>query len=256
MIQQIKDENPDTPILQIDAGRIFGFGTEKYVKKGEASFMLMEQIGVDAVNLTSIDLLNMGEDFIRDGSQKYHIDLVSANIKFRKETNETPFWKPYHIKTVGNAKVAITGVTSERKRAMGSRQQLEVDDPVESLRQIIPEMKEKADLIILLSYLGTQESKALISQVDGVDFMVIGGDSGYLDYPLRFDDSVLVKVGDQGKYLGKLQVSLSKERVITHYDGNRIALSEHVPDEPTIKTKVDEVLQELNMKAPIKLEEK
>ena len=50
---------------------------------------------------------------------------------------------------------------------------MEVDDPYQALARTILEVRRnKADVVVVLSYLGEEEDKKLITQIEGVDVII------------------------------------------------------------------------------------
>lgn len=221
-------------------GRVFGARNAVYQERGKFALEAMAEIGVDVVNLTTIDLMNMGEDYLRENFAKYKIPLVSANLR---ATSGDVFWQPYIIKKIKGVKIGITGITPSGTAPTGNERRIVADDPVTALRELVPTLRKKAELVVVLSYVGLDKTKNIAMIVPGIDVLIAGGSGAKLDRPLKLNDAIIAKTGDRGQELGQMLILTDKKRNIISYDGMLVRLSSRVPEDSLLAERMQTCLE-------------
>ena len=116
---------------------------------GEPIDNLYKEINL-TVSSVGINDLIWGEEKLKNSTTKY----VSANIYY-KDNNERVF-EPYIIKKYKGIKIAFVGLISQDSYYNGNQyfmSNLIIKDPIMTAKKIIKELKNKTDLIILLTHL-------------------------------------------------------------------------------------------------------
>jgi 2',3'-cyclic-nucleotide 2'-phosphodiesterase/3'-nucleotidase len=90
--------------------------------------------------------------------QDLNFPLISANIL---GVDGRPYFQPYVIKQVGEVKVAILGLTTPKVPVWEKPENipgLTFADPVATARQYVPELRKKADVVVLLAHTGPEKA--------------------------------------------------------------------------------------------------
>lgn len=90
--------------------------------------------------------------------QDINFPLVSANIL---GVDDRPYFEPYVIKQVGEVKVAVLGLTTPKIPVWEKKENipgLKFLDPVETARKYVPELRKKADVVVLLAHTGPEKA--------------------------------------------------------------------------------------------------
>ncbi|USS84474.1 bifunctional metallophosphatase/5'-nucleotidase [Fructilactobacillus myrtifloralis] len=173
---------------------------------------------------------NYGQTYLQNAIQGCHRQFVSANIL--TATGEPAFGKPYAIKTVGDLKVAVLGLTTQSVDAwenQASIANLKFISALEAAQKYVPEMRQKADVVVVLYHGGFErdlsngqpndkidgenEAYAIMKTVPGIDVMATGHQHRALAGKLF--GIPYVQPGHRGSYVGKIQLDL--ERVNGRY---------------------------------------
>ena len=112
----------------------------------------MELMRYDALNLGSPEFM-FGKEFLEQARSQVSFPYIASNLL--DGGSRIPWTREYIIKEVGGIKVAILGVLDpdgltrlpDRERVKG----LEAIPPEAALNRLLPEVRGKADLVILLS---------------------------------------------------------------------------------------------------------
>jgi hypothetical protein len=104
-------------------------------------------------------------------------------------------------------RVAFVGITEARGSA---RKGFNITDPVEAARRVVPEVRQKADLVIALTYAGTTEAVRIAREVPGID-VVMAGNGEMFTPPIRIGETLIVFTPYETRTLGELRFYLDAQ---------------------------------------------
>ncbi len=175
--------------------------------------------------------------------------VVSANIDTHGEPLLQDKIKPYIITTAGTRKIAVIGLTTPQAASISSPgEKLVFNDPIETVRKLVPEITKKGiDIIVVLSHQGYAKDVKLAESVPGLD-IVIGGHTHtllgtYRDSPALKSEgpyprlvshpdqgpTLVVQAWEKAKLLGILDVTFDAGGSITHHRGRPVFLTSDGP---------------------------
>jgi 5'-nucleotidase / UDP-sugar diphosphatase len=209
MIESIRKENPS--VLLLDCGAVFDHQRDK------AEFMLktMEMMGYDALNLGSPEL-RFGKEFLEHLHSQVSFPYIASNLFYHG--GRLPWTREYIIKKAGGIKAAILGVLNPDDFAQFSNQKqgkgLQVILPEAALKKLLPEVRKKADLVILLSQLDAAKNLALVEAVDGIDVVIVSGSNDRLNSKPP-ENTIILHAGFQGITMGLAKITLDGKGVVS-----------------------------------------
>lgn len=230
-VKQLRGENPN--VVLVDAGGFFAAGEQDEHSQDaqldkartEINLKALELMGYDALSVGD-DELNFGRDYLSAQAKKSRIAFLSCNLKLDG-------LKPYLIKKISGLNIALIGLTNLQVKAKPDA--LEAEDPYQALSRTISEAKkDKADLVVALSYLGEEEDKKLISRLEGIDVIVSAKSQDAQERFSKIGNAFLVRASWQGRRLGKLDIELENKKIKTAAALD-IRLSDEVADHPELK---------------------
>jgi len=200
----------------------------------------MAAMGYDAVCVGDEEL-GFGLEFLDEVRSEYGLSFLSVNLVC-VDTGE-PVVAPYLLKEVAGTRVAILGVTTpevslslaERPGA-DSMKELEVREPVEAVTRYVEEVKDRADLLVVLSHLGEEESRALAEMVPWIDVIVNGHRRHSGELSAWVGDTFVVQFSYRGRGLGVLRFADDLKDVSVE----EIPLAVEVPEDPEVGRLVEE----------------
>ena len=190
----------------------------------------MGLMAYDAVALGEREL-GYGRAWLDSLIQAIPYPLLAANV--RDAVTGERISPLYHICTKGKTKIGIIGLVMVTTHVQVDTTEFIIEDPVGWAKQLVPQVKEQADYVIVLSHLGWGGSFALAQQVDGIDIIVAGHGSHKTYDPQRVGSTILVQAGNQGKYVGFL--SLRGEISKGQYDGELRSLDKKMPEDEQLR---------------------
>lgn len=225
---------------------MFGLAGEQDSLKAAFLVETMDQLGYDVVNVGEREL-NFGQAFLLNAYKKTKMDLVSANLVLAG--SRKPFTKPYVVRKAGTVKVAFTGLIGKelKLREFPGDAKLEILDPAETMKRLLPEMRKKADVVVLLSHLGMTESQKLTIEAPGIDVMVFGHQPGLYRTLAKTQDVITVRGGERGQHIPQVHLVV-EDKKITSFDGDVVILDDKIPADPAMNKHVTDFENALNEK--------
>lgn len=224
---------------------------------------------IDAFNAGKLDVdtygnhdFDMGPDQLTKLVKSSHFPWVSANVLdkrsgdvFAKEAGA----KRFIIKELNGVKIGITGLINEEApqiTTMGPN--AIVQNPVEAMKKIIPEMKNAgAQFIIVSSHLASPDARIVAEKVDGID-LIVGDHAAFAyDSPEKIHNTLLWFIGDEFTYLGEININFQNGK-LADFNYHRYALKTDVQKEgyqpdPNVKAVVDTYTEKLGKELEVQI---
>lgn len=187
--------------------------------KTETAFKAMEQMGFQAVTLGEKEFLH-GLDFLKKRIADHPGLFVSANVL--DAATGKPLAQTHVLRTYPDPKspgktirVAITGlmgtdVVPELNSYLGGdASKVRVADPAATAQDLIPKLRQQADLVVMLAHTGMEAGRQLATAVTGIDLMVLGHVPGiYFNETPNVNGATLVSSGDRARYGSQAAITL------------------------------------------------
>ena len=249
LIKQIRAEGDK--VLLVDAGDVFARGP--YAKRfyGELEFAVMNQLHYDVMVLGNNEFKATGDERARkilyDRIEQAKFPILGGNL-MAMETKIIPKGiKPYVILKVSGIQVGIIGLTSTKPNNYAQFKGWKVAKPSTTLTTILPEVKQKSEVVLALTHIGFKDDKKLARLGQGLT-AIIGGDSHTLLLkPVVVNGIPIVQAGSEGEFLGRLDLTLQKTEAgwkLLRFEGKMLDLKQVVPD-PEIEKLINEFLKQL-----------
>jgi len=201
----------------------------------------MVEMGCVASTIAIRDLY-MGVDYLLERFGQGGLPLVSANA-YDGETGDYLVERYLVVERAGK-RFGITGVTVPDKKIPTDKTvaapNVRLDDPAESLRKVLPELRRKCDFVIVLAQMSLGLCKQLPEQVEGIDFLVVGSHTGYSAKSYEVGQTVFLQPGSRGQYISDYRLHFSQEGAYEGYDGRSLVLDDSVPADAAMALKIKE----------------
>src|SRR5215813_3905604 len=248
--------NLEVPTLFVDAGNIFTDdrfnGVELPAEVMTKNKWVVKAYGDehhDAANISYPDLPYLSELLKKDGYDKRVDELpfisriVSGNVQPSDDTCRAPV--PYVVKEITlkrgdpgkKIRIGITGFTEGKPSGPNGERQtsfqhFKIDDPFEAAKKVIPELKKKADFIVVLAYMPSDMTQRLATENPDIDTIIAARQTSSMDDPQHFNRATIVNAFVQTKYLGELRVYVKGDGAIDNQINRYVALDANLPDDP------------------------
>ncbi|MBX7055103.1 MAG: bifunctional metallophosphatase/5'-nucleotidase [Pyrinomonadaceae bacterium] len=249
LVKREKAANPYT--VYFDAGDYFTGPYISSLTKGEAIIDAMNYLGLDAACVGNHEF-DHGWQNAREQFKRAKFPILNGNI-FEKGTNKLHWNNPYIIKEVNGIRIGVIGMhgkfafydTTSDEMIQG----VEARDEEVYLRKYIQELKDKADIIVLLIHEGIpgrqsttgakdvarnlQRDIELAKNVPGIDIIVTGHAHQGTPVPLVSNGTIIVSTDAYTIELGKLEISYDKrsDKVTSFKNTLNYLYDDEVPDD-------------------------
>jgi len=205
-------------VLLLSAGDV-NIGTpESDLLNAEPDFRVMKMLGYDAMTPGHGEFCNRREVLMQQ-QEWAGCPFLAANL-VKKDTGEL-LVEPYIIKEFDGLHVAIFGLTREEMPMITLfAKDLDSRSVIETARALVPTLRAKADLVIALTYIGLSEEIRttgdiqLAEMVPGID-VIVGAQAEMTSLPLEepkiIGDTLIVRAGIHGLYVGRLDLTINSE---------------------------------------------
>ncbi len=215
-IAKLKKAEPGS--LYLDSGDALSAGNIFWRPFGEPILDLMNSVPCDAMCMGNREF-HFSRTGIRSKLSKAKFPILTANLRGLENVSDTKV-EPYKIFEVNGVRVAVFGLTvpAIRTGAFVSRMYgVYFADPRETSSELVPKLREQADVVVALTHIGMRKDKELAEKVSGID-VILGGHS-HSKRHRKLNDSLIVHHGYRAHWVGK---------VVIDFDGKSVSVSQEV----------------------------
>ncbi len=241
-IQELRETREN--FILVDCGDMFH--NTRTIPEVRAKIIIegMSRMQYDAVNLADGEL-ELGTSFLKTSLDSYPLNLVSANINIKTDQKaKKSLISPYVIKDFGSFKVAVTGITAKVLLNLDTRFNKDVgfSEPLSSLVPVLSALKDKADMVILLSHFMMDGTKSFLAYnpLPQVSVAIAGHGRKLTKKAETVKDTLIVQNSMGGEYLSVLTLDLDDSLKITGHTVENIALTDEVPEDQFLQAKLKE----------------
>jgi 5'-nucleotidase/UDP-sugar diphosphatase len=228
----------ERPSLFLAAGDMIQGNNWANLTLGESVIELMNLMKFDAMVVGNHEF-DFGQAILKKRISEAKFSVLGANVVGLK------LLKPYVIKEAGGVKIAILGVVTDEtpvsthpKNVAG----LKFIPPDAAVKKYMTELRNKADIIIVLSHIGYSADRLMAEKVKGIDVIVGGHSHTKLLKPVVIGNTVIVQAWEHAKALGVLDLLIEDGKIIG-IDGH---LEEIKPDPDNKDRAVMELVERYN----------
>lgn len=223
-------------LVVLDCGDLFGMDMAFSVKEAEVAIQALDIIGVDVFTPGETDLI-FGLPFLLNAAGNASFETILANM-VDPGTGRPVFgaaWTVIELDT--GLRLGVTGVLDDKILfpQYVDRSGFEVRPAAETLRRILPEMRERADFLVLMSHMGIERTRELLEGLQGFDLAVVGHGKPLTKKEERVGETLLVATGGLGQYLGRLDLTLSSAGEMEYARLKLVPLPEDIAIDPEIR---------------------
>ncbi len=185
---------------------------------------------LEAANLLKVDVMTghweftYGVEQFKKNIAQFKGEFVAQNValneeaQFNSDTGNPRVFKPYVIKPLKNARVAIIGQAFPYTPIANPQRfipdwQFGIQE--QHLQAIIDEIQraKKADVIVLLSHNGMDVDLKIASRINGLDIILGGHTHDAIPKPFLVNKTWVTNAGSHGKFLGVIDLDIQKGKL-------------------------------------------
>ena len=212
---RVKALRQEKPTLLLGAGDMIQGNNWANMSQGESVIELMNAMKFDALVLGNHEF-DFGQAELKKRISAATFPVLGANVEGLDAV------KPFVILERGGNRVGIIGiVTEETPVATHPRNVsgLRFLPSGETVEKYVKELRDKTDIIIVLSHIGHGADRMLAEKVKGIAVIVGGHTHTRVLSPVRIGNTLIVQAWEHGKALGVLDLRI-RDGKIAGYDGH------------------------------------
>lgn len=228
------------PALLLAAGDFFQGNPWTNLFDGKSAVEVMNAMNFSAMVLGNHEF-DFGQDVLKKRIAEANFPILAANVRGLSSI------KPYALMEISGLNVAIIGLITEETPTTThpkNVQGLTFLPVIQTTQHLVNDLRNKSDLIIVLSHLGLPADVELAKAVRGIDIIVGGHSHTRIDKPMKIHQTLIVQDWEHAKVLGVLDVTVGNQNIIRH-EGRLITIDprQQKPD-PLIVAIVDRYQQQ------------
>jgi hypothetical protein len=227
-------------LLVVDAGDFFGNRSPSREKEHSKIVVdYMRVAGYDVAGLGEREM-NYGLSFLKDQLKRGKFELVCANLYSKSDSSLV--LEPYRVETSGGIKVGFLGLLDDDPRMVGVFEQLEdvyVGNYVEAARSYLPELQEKADILVAFAHVGLGNARKLAEMIPEFDVVLVGHGGDRTPMAEKIGETIILKSGSKSSSVGTLLLALDEDKRIVGFDGR----TETLKKKGRVQPKIDQIVK-------------
>jgi len=195
--------------ILLDAGDAVSSGNVYYRPGGEPILARMSDLGYDAMALGNREFHFLAAG-LRSKVKLARFPILSANLR-SKDSPIASSILPSVTFEFGGLNVAVFGLSVPmiaKRMLVGRLSPFWFEDPIEAVAEIVPDLRERAAVLIALTHIGIESDVELAGSVPGINLIVGGHTHAALEEPRFVGETAIVHAGYWGRCLGKVEISL------------------------------------------------
>lgn len=231
-VAQIRRARGAGSVMLVDAGDTFGDELLANLTRGEATLRLMDALGYDFMALGNHDYEYTAENTRRlQGMVRFPMRAANAVVR---ATGQPFLGDPTRVVTVGGVRVGLLALTYHNTDQTGNKdntRELQFESGIDAARRYVPDLRRRADIVVVVSHQGTVIDSLLGARVRGIDIIVGGHSHDRIQPPRRVGSAWMVQALSDASALGELTVTVAAGRV-TRVEGvvHELYADDYQPD--------------------------
>ncbi|NGZ75828.1 bifunctional metallophosphatase/5'-nucleotidase [Saccharibacillus alkalitolerans] len=198
------------PVCTLDVGdHMDRMAIETEGSLGAANVDILNLSGYDAVTIGNNEGLTFTPERLGEIYASLECPVVCGNV--RMADGSLPHWLDESaVIEKGGFRIGVLGLTapfSDFYRLLG----VEVSDPFAGLQQSVNRLRERADIVVLLSHLGLASDERIAGMIEGIDLILGGHTHHLLTEPIVVDGTVVCAAGKFGRHIGRIVIERGKD---------------------------------------------
>ncbi|MFN8549576.1 MAG: hypothetical protein U0527_16785 [Candidatus Eisenbacteria bacterium] len=175
------------------------------------------------------------------------VPIVCSNLLVREGARAKPVGRASLVVRVNGVRVALFGLVGEG--AMGEAHpprdlEFQRRPAVEVARALVPELRERADLVVLMSQLDDDEIEGLLDAVPGIDVVLCGRKVPWVQELTLEHATIVQRTGTRGQYAGCLHLVVDPVGQVVYAVADNHRLGSDAPSDAVIEQQVDSLVAE------------
>ncbi|MEP6781219.1 MAG: metallophosphoesterase, partial [Gemmatimonadaceae bacterium] len=241
-VNDIRKARGANNVLLVDAGDTFGDQLLSNITRGESTLRLMDAIGYNFMALGNHDYEYTADNTLRlQTLVKFPMRAANAIVR----ATAKPFGgDPTLVVNAGGVRVGLLAITYHNTDQTGNKDNtkaLEFQNGIETARKYIPVLRQRADVVVVVSHQGTVVDSALAARVPGIDIIIGGHSHDRIAPPRKIGNAWMVQALSDASALGELTVTVTNGKISRVVGSVNELYADHYQPDAQIAAMIDSI---------------
>lgn len=207
---KIKSLRNEKPSLLLAAGDMFQGNNWANLVYGSSVTEMMNIMKFDAMVVGNHEF-DFGQEVLKKRISEVSFPILGANVEGIESL------QPYIIKNISGINVGIIGVVTEDTPVSTHPRNvtgLEFKNVEDTLKKYLNKIRDKVDLIIVISHIGYANDRKIAEQINGIDLIIGGHSHTKVDIPIKVNNTLIAQAWEHGKALGVVDITFENGEII------------------------------------------
>jgi hypothetical protein len=126
----------------------------------------------------------------------------------------------------------LSDLAPDDRKDMVANSGFVIEDPLVAARAALDEVRDRADLTVIVGYLKLPTAHKLAIRNDDLDLIITADDRGVVFDPKQVNNALIVYAAKETKHLGELRFYTDAEGVVERFTARYVELDSIIPDDP------------------------
>ncbi len=226
----------------VDGGDFFHRSGAAKEPESIANWLEMERLGYSAITLGPQEFKQLALiDTLRAHTS---VPVICTNVERKVGDDWVPLTEPYRVQEINGVQVGFLSVIDEiqlnQSTIRDAGDNLRVLPPMETTRRVAAELREKADVVVLLAHVDSRTMEQYASTLKDVDVVLGGHVTRNDEAPLMMGKSIINRSGTRGQHLAVTRLIVSPEDEIVDFGGVNVTLTKDFPEDPDVASRAEQ----------------
>jgi sulfur-oxidizing protein SoxB len=236
----VRAQRQQEPVLLVDGGDTFHGTGPVVLSSGAIVPPLLKALGVDV-------MVPGNWDFAYGPDQLTHLIHESGNIAIAANVFQASqhFLPSSTVVDVCGVQVGLIGLTyAEETEVMPKNfvRHLTFDLNLSQLTDLVHQLRERADVVVLVSHLGLPQDLAVAHTVPGIHIILSGHSHDRLQRVMMVNQTWIIQSGANGSFVGALSFSIDSGKRLREVRHRLIPLDETITPAPDVADMLERAL--------------
>lgn len=216
VVDALREKYPDA--ILVDGGDSTYNPPASTKNRFEPMTKILNAMDYDIIGLGNHEFQFGKEATVKEFVNKVDADVIAGNVHADKVGGYLENVSPYVIKEVGGVKVAFVSMLEPKMHTKANPhvgKDLVKETPVEAMRRLMPEIEQKADVVVAVTHQGLNDDRKMLKQISGVDLVLAAHDHAITEEPIEVgkypNTSYIVESGSHCKMVGLSQLTVDPD---------------------------------------------
>ena len=215
--------------------------------KSQVIWDAMVSMGVQATTPGQRELTDW--DLAKSLYESGEIPVVATNLRRIRDGKAEPFEHETLIIDVGGVKVGLFSLLGEEpfnNARPPAELQLEYLDPLETAKRIVPQLREQAEVVVLMAHVLQRNLNPILEEVPGIDVSLTGYRPVWSEDAFMVGETIAQNTAAKGEYLGRMTLIVDPSGQIIDWGSSNAGM---LKDSWAPQPEMEQIVEDAEFKA-------